>query len=124
MCKKTGRGNRTVSISLKERHRHRMIDKLKNPATRAVLALRGQIVEPVFGQIKENRQFRRLSLRGFNGAIAEVSLAFLTHNILKCRKKAISLAFIVNIAIICMFKQWKIQFLEISNGYEKKVLMN
>jgi transposase len=119
-----GRGNRRVSISFKERYRHRMIDKLKNPAARAVLALRGQIVEPVFGQIKENRQFRCLSLRGFNGAIAEVSLAFLTHNILKCRKKAISLAFTVNNSINCKFQKLKMQFLEINIGYKKMVLGN
>jgi len=121
VCIKSDRGNRRVSISLKERHRHRMIKKLENPAARAVLALRKQIVEPVFGQIKENRQFRRLSLRGFNGAIAEVSLAFLTHNILKCRKKAMSLAFFVSNALICMFQQWKIQFFEMNIGYKKRI---
>jgi transposase len=120
-CLKSGRGNRRVYISLEERHRHKMIKKLENPAARKVLGLRKQIVEPVFGQIKENRQFRRLSLRGFNGAIAEVSLAFLTHNILKCRKKAMSLAFIVNNSINCMFQKWKMQFIEINIGYKKRV---
>ena len=41
-----------------------MRHKLKTEAGRAVYKMRKAIVEPVFGQIKEQRGFRRFSLRG------------------------------------------------------------
>jgi hypothetical protein len=40
-------------------------------------------VEPVFGQIKEARGFRRFLLRGYPKVQAEWSLVCTTHNILK-----------------------------------------
>ncbi len=41
------------------------------------------IVEPVFGQTKEWRGFRRFLLRGLQKARAEWKLICLTHNLLK-----------------------------------------
>jgi hypothetical protein len=41
------------------------------------------IVEPVFGQIKEQRGFRRFSLRGLEKASAEWKLVCATANLLK-----------------------------------------
>jgi transposase len=49
----------------------------------AVYALRKTIVEPVFGQIKEVRGFRRFSFRGVAKVTAEWALICLTHNLLK-----------------------------------------
>ena len=49
----------------------------------AIFAARKSIVEPVFGQIKEARGFRRFSLRGFEKVQAEWALVCATHNILK-----------------------------------------
>ena len=40
-------------------------------------------VEPVFGQIKEGRGFRRFLLRGLENVTAEWDLICLTHNLLK-----------------------------------------
>ena len=40
-------------------------------------------MEPVFGQIKECRHFRRFSLRGLENVQAEWTLVCLTHNLLK-----------------------------------------
>jgi transposase len=57
--------------------------KLATPAGRAIYALRKTIVEPVFGQIKEIRGFRRFSFRGFPRVAAEWPLICLTHNLLK-----------------------------------------
>ena len=57
--------------------------KLRTPAGRAIYARRKAIVEPVFGQIKETRGFRRFLLRGFAKVEAEWSLICLTHNLLK-----------------------------------------
>ena len=41
------------------------------------------IVEPVFGQIKEPRAFRRFSLRGLGKVRREWTLVCLCHNLLK-----------------------------------------
>ena len=65
-----------------------MKDKLKSPGGKLVYALRKHIVEPVFGQLKHNRNFRRFLLRGMEGATAETALAFLGHNLCKCAANA------------------------------------
>jgi len=57
--------------------------KLQTVAGHAIYALRKAIVEPVFGQIKGARGFRRFSVRGFAKVQAEWSLICLTHNLLK-----------------------------------------
>jgi transposase len=57
--------------------------KLRTAAGRATYALRKTIVEPVFGQIKEARRFRRFSLRGLHPVSGEWTLICLTHNLLK-----------------------------------------
>lgn len=56
---------------------------LATPAGQAAYALRKAIVEPVFGQIKEVRGFRRFALRGVAKVRAEWRLICLTHNLLK-----------------------------------------
>ena len=57
--------------------------KLQTTAGHAVYALRKAIVEPVFGQIKAARGFRRFSFRGFRNVQAEWQVICLTHNLLK-----------------------------------------
>jgi transposase len=57
--------------------------KLRAPAGRAIYARRKTIPEPVFGQIKEVRGFRRFSFRGRVKVWAEWCLICLTHNLLK-----------------------------------------
>ena len=57
--------------------------KLQTAAGHAVYALRKAIVEPVFGQIKDTRGFRRFSFRGTLKVRAEWLLICLTHNLLK-----------------------------------------
>ena len=61
----------------------RMREKLKTESGRAVYKQRKMIVEPVFGQVKEVRGFRRFSFRGLQKNEAEWSLICLTHNLLK-----------------------------------------
>jgi transposase len=61
----------------------RMTRKLQTPKGRLVYEKRKQIVEPVFGQIKEVRRFRRFSFRGLKNVAAEWDLICLTHNLLK-----------------------------------------
>jgi transposase len=60
-----------------------MREKLKTEIGRATYKQRKMIVEPVFGQVKEVRGFRRFSFRGLQKNEAEWSLICLTHNLLK-----------------------------------------
>ena len=63
--------------------KERMRAKLGTESGRAVYARRKTIVEPVFGQIKEARGFRRFLLRGLAKIRGEWRLVCLTHNLLK-----------------------------------------
>jgi transposase len=60
-----------------------MRHKLQTTAGQAIYALRKVIVEPVFGQIKAGRGFRRFAFRGQAKVTAEWLLICLTHNLLK-----------------------------------------
>lgn len=63
--------------------KERMAAKVRTPKGKALYSRRKVIVEPVFGQIKEARGFRRFSLRGLKKIRGEWSLVCLTHNLLK-----------------------------------------
>jgi hypothetical protein len=60
-----------------------MRHKLRTEAGRSIYKMRKAIVEPVFGQIKEQRGFRRFSLRGLDNVRCEWKLVCLTSNLLK-----------------------------------------
>ena len=61
----------------------KMRNKLKTESGHEVYRMRKAIVEPVFGQIKEARGFRRFSMRGMTKVKAEWTLVCMTHNLLK-----------------------------------------
>jgi transposase len=61
----------------------KMRHKLKTEAGQAVYKMRKAIVEPVFGQIKHVRGFRRFMLRGIEKVTEEWAFVCLTHNLLK-----------------------------------------
>ena len=61
----------------------RMRRKLRTKRGQAVYAKRKEIVEPVFGQIKQARGFRQFLMRGLKKVKGEWSLVCTTHNILK-----------------------------------------
>lgn len=61
----------------------KMREKLQSEEGAAVYRLRQQTIEPVFGQIKEARGFRRFLFRGLARVRAEWRLIGLTHNLLK-----------------------------------------
>jgi transposase len=63
--------------------KERMAAKVGTPEGRALYARRKVNVEPVFGQIKEARGFRRFLRRGLANIRGEWSLVCLTHNLLK-----------------------------------------
>jgi len=60
-----------------------MARKLRTELGRTLYAARKQIVEPVFGQIKRVRGFRKFSQRGLKLIGAEWQLICATHNLLK-----------------------------------------
>ena len=68
-----------VEATAKETMRH----KLRSEAGRSIYKMRKAIVEPVFGQIKEQRGFRRFSLRGLENVRREWKLVCLASNLLK-----------------------------------------
>jgi len=61
----------------------RMRERLANEPDKQLYAQRKVIVEPVFGQIKEIRGFRRFRFRGLQRVAAEWKLICATHNLLK-----------------------------------------
>jgi hypothetical protein len=60
-----------------------MRDRLKRAGWRSRYRLRKQIVEPVFGQIKQARGFRQFLLRGIDKVRAEWALICTAHNLAK-----------------------------------------
>jgi transposase len=65
-----------------------MRDKLKRAGYRSRYRLRKQIVEPVFGQIKQARGFRQFLLRGIEAVSAEWAMICTAHNLTKLAKAA------------------------------------
>jgi hypothetical protein len=63
-----------------------MRQKLKRAGHRSRYRLRKQIVEPVFGQIKQARGFRQFLLRGLEAVKAKWALICTAHNITKLAK--------------------------------------
>ena len=60
-----------------------MEHRLRTPEGAQAYATRSHTVEPVFGDTKENRGFRRFMRRGLVAADSEAGLIFATHNLLK-----------------------------------------
>jgi len=78
-AKRPAQGKRTISGPLTKAMR----DKLKRAGWRSRYRLRKQIVEPVFGQIKQARGFRQFLLRGIEKVSAEWALICTAHNLAK-----------------------------------------
>ena len=73
---------RSISSDDKEPLRQAMMEKMGREDAKETYKDRKQIVEPVFGQIK-NSGFRRFSVRGFQAARGEFSLVCAVHNFKK-----------------------------------------
>jgi transposase len=65
-----------------------MRNKLKRAGWRTRYRLRKQVVEPVFGQIKQARGFRQFLLRGIEKTKAEWALICTAHNLTKLTRTA------------------------------------
>lgn len=82
VCKPPVRG-KGIKVNTAIELREKMKELLSTKEGKQAISLRKEVVEPVFGQMKENRQFRRFRLKGVAGAWTESWMAFLTHNLLK-----------------------------------------
>jgi transposase len=84
----TGRWkNQTAALNEETRPRaEAMRKKLRRAGHRSRYRLRKQVVEPVFGQIKQARGFRQFLLRGIEKTSAEWSLICTVHNLMKLEK--------------------------------------
>ena len=80
-----GKAAATATPTLPEQAtaKEKMQAKVRTPQGQKVYAQRKTIVEPVFGQIKGVRGFRRFSFRGLWKISGEWCLVCLTHNLLK-----------------------------------------
>ena len=65
--------------------------KLETERGRGIYARRKAVVEPVFGQIKEARGFRRFLLRGLDSVQGEWALVCTGHNLLKLWRSHVAL---------------------------------
>lgn len=72
-------GRPPLNLDPREKMRH----KLATPKGKERYSTRKKTVEPVFGQLKEARGFRRFMLRGHEKTTAEWSIACTAHNLLK-----------------------------------------
>ncbi|MFQ5875699.1 MAG: transposase [Dehalococcoidia bacterium] len=73
------RGRIPKNLSLRERMERKLLTK----RGRRLYRLRSLLAEPVFGQVKEGQDFRRLMRRGLKAASSESVLIGTTHNLLK-----------------------------------------
>lgn len=77
-------GNREISVSLKYlRYKQQVREKLRSDEGYALSVRRMIEPESVFGQMKNNRGFRRFLLRGLPKVSLEVGWLSLAHNLLK-----------------------------------------
>lgn len=77
-----------VDLNVPETAADGMRRKLATASGKAAYALRKTIVEPVFGQIKQARGFRRFSLRGLSNVASEWQFVCAMHNLLKIFRSA------------------------------------
>ena len=89
----TGRQHHGTAAAVgSRRHRPgivaRMAARLKRAAYRSRYRLRKQVVEPVFGQIKQARAFRQFLLRGIDKVSHEWAILCTVHNIINLAQPA------------------------------------
>jgi transposase len=83
-AKHPAKGKRNITGPLTKAMR----DKLKRAGWRSRYRFRKQIVEPVFGQIKQARGFRQFLLRGIEKVRAEWAMICTAHNLTKLARAA------------------------------------
>ena len=83
LCTKQKDGIRSLKVFPHEAHCNAMTEKMKTPVAKETYKLRQQIVEPVIGDIKENKGLRTFLTRGIEAVRAEFNLACSAANLRK-----------------------------------------
>ena len=84
-----GETNPTAGRALKRKPRMQaMAETIRRAGRRSRYRLRKQVVEPVFGHIKQARGFRQFLLRGLTKAKGEWAMVCTAHNLLKLHRAA------------------------------------
>jgi transposase len=83
LCTKQKDGIRYLKMFPHEVHCNVMTAKMKTPVAKEIYKLRQQIVEPVIGDIKENKGLRTFLTRGINSVRAEFALVCAAVNLKK-----------------------------------------
>ena len=71
--------------------RERMTRKLRTKKGKALYKMRGQLIEPVFGQIKTGLGLDKFSRRGLNAVNSEWKLICSVHNLMKMYRKGVKI---------------------------------
>ena len=80
------RGFRTIDDDSYVIYRKEMIEKMHEKIPKEIYSKRSGEVEPVFGQIKNNKIFRRFKLQGLKKVKAEFTIMAIAHNLGKIMK--------------------------------------
>jgi len=80
-CTKSKAGVRYLKIFPYEAERNGMIAKMKTPQAKDIYRIRGQTVEPVIGDIKENKGLRAFLTRGIESVRSEFNIICAARNI-------------------------------------------
>jgi hypothetical protein len=85
-----GETDPTAGRSLKRKPRiQAMAETIHRAGRRSRYRLRKQVVEPVFGQIKQARGFRQFLLRGLENVRGEWAMVCTAHNLLKLHRAGV-----------------------------------
>ncbi|MGC2330258.1 MAG: transposase, partial [Candidatus Acidiferrales bacterium] len=87
MARVLNRGGRPKQHACHPAHR-RMRRKLRSPAGRAAYRRRKELVEPIFGVLKEQRGMRRFRMRGLSKVAIEFTLAATALNLTRLWRMA------------------------------------
>jgi transposase len=82
-CLKPNETRRLVRLEKRRVNGAIMRTRMKRPASQQIYRRRKSTVEPVFGQVKWNRYFRALSMRGEQKSRSEFRFVCAIHNLLK-----------------------------------------
>jgi len=85
-CTRKKDGIRYIKGFPYEAQRNTMREKMKTPRAKEVYALRSRTVEPVFGDIKENKGLSSFLTRGLERVKVEFNLACIASNLKKIKE--------------------------------------
>lgn len=89
-CTRNKKGIRSIKEYPHEFERNAMKAKMKTAKAKKFSTLRSQTVEPVFGDIKENKGLRRFAPRGLNPVRTEFTMVCIASNLKKMWKYLVS----------------------------------